>query len=163
MAPTRPSVGDKRQNFARLHASGCFAIPNPWDPGSARYLQSLGFKAIATTSSGFAWSQARADNQVSRQQVLEHLQAMVAAVDIPVNADFEGGKQLLGGRFDQPITHIARQTKVADAPSTPATAYAPAAPEPQLPAPSQPERKPQPLDLFQDQLPDARALFRGRV
>ncbi|MGA8707964.1 MAG: isocitrate lyase/phosphoenolpyruvate mutase family protein [Steroidobacteraceae bacterium] len=91
MSPARPSVSDKRQSFARLHASGCFAIPNPWDPGSARYLQSLGFKAIATTSSGFAWSQARADNQVPRQRVLEHLQAMVAAVDIPVNADFESG------------------------------------------------------------------------
>src|SRR5579872_1681244 len=91
MASARPSVSDKRQSFARLHSSGCFAIPNPWDPGSARYLQSLGFQAIATTSSGFAWSQAHADNQVSRQQVLEHLQAMVAAVDIPVNADFEGG------------------------------------------------------------------------
>jgi 2-methylisocitrate lyase-like PEP mutase family enzyme len=91
MASARPSVSDKRQSFARLHSSGCFAIPNPWDPGSARYLQSLGFQAIASTSSGFAWSQAHADNQVSRQQVLEHLQAMVAAVDIPVNADFEGG------------------------------------------------------------------------
>ena len=91
MAPARPSVSEKRQSFARLHSAGCFAIPNPWDPGSARYLESLGFKAIATTSSGFAWTQARADNQVLRQQVLEHLQSMVAAVDIPVNADFEGG------------------------------------------------------------------------
>ncbi len=91
MAVARPSVSDKRQSFARLHSSGCFAIPNPWDPGSARYLESLKFKAIATTSSGFAWSQARADNRVLRQQVLQHLQAMVEAVDIPVNADFEGG------------------------------------------------------------------------
>jgi 2-methylisocitrate lyase-like PEP mutase family enzyme len=91
MAPARPNVSDKRRNFARLHASGCFAIPNPWDPGSARYLQSLGFKAIATTSSGFAWTQARADNRLSREQVLAHLQTMVAAVDLPLNADFEGG------------------------------------------------------------------------
>ncbi len=51
----RPSVADKRREFHRLHESGCFVIPNPWDPGSARYLQSLGFKALATTSAGFAW------------------------------------------------------------------------------------------------------------
>ena len=74
-----------------MHEAGCFAIPNPWDAGSARYLQSLGFKAIATTSSGFAWTQGRPDNGVSREQVLAHLEAMVAATDLPVNADFEGG------------------------------------------------------------------------
>lgn len=91
MPPSRPSVTDKRQTFARLHQSGCFALPNPWDVGSARYLQSLGFKAIATTSSGFAWSQARPDNAVSREQVLTHLEAIVAATDVPVNADYEGG------------------------------------------------------------------------
>src|ERR1700693_5943879 len=91
MAPDRPSIADKRQTFARLHEAGCFAIPNPWDAGSARYLQSLGFKAIATTSSGFAWTQGRPDNGVSREQVLAHLEAMVAATDLPVHADFEGG------------------------------------------------------------------------
>lgn len=91
MAPDRPSIADKRQTFARLHEAGCFAIPNPWDAGSARYLQSLGFKAIATTSSGFAWTQGRPDNGVSRELVLAHLEAMVAATDLPVNADFEGG------------------------------------------------------------------------
>jgi 2-methylisocitrate lyase-like PEP mutase family enzyme len=86
-----PSIADKRRSFRQLHESGCFVIPNPWDPGSARYLQSLGFKAVATTSSGFAWSQARPDNGVTVDQVIEHLRAMVAAVDIPVNADFEAG------------------------------------------------------------------------
>jgi len=91
MAPPRPSIADKRRTFAGLHAQGCFAIPNPWDLGSACYLQSLGYKAIASTSSGFAWSNARPDNGVSREQVLAHLAALVAATDIPVNADFEAG------------------------------------------------------------------------
>jgi 2-methylisocitrate lyase-like PEP mutase family enzyme len=91
MPDRRPSVADKRRAFQRLHVSGCFAIPNPWDAGSARYLQSLGFKALATTSSGFAWSQARPDNGVSRDRVLAHLQSLVAATDLPINADFENG------------------------------------------------------------------------
>ncbi|KAF1038127.1 MAG: hypothetical protein GAK35_03851 [Herbaspirillum frisingense] len=85
------SVADKRAAFRALHASGCFVLPNPWDAGSAGYLASLGFKAVATTSSGFAWSQARADNQVSRDAVLAHLRELVAATDLPVNADFENG------------------------------------------------------------------------
>jgi 2-methylisocitrate lyase-like PEP mutase family enzyme len=87
----RPSVADKRGAFARLHEAGCFVLPNPWDAGSARYLQSLGFKALASTSSGFAWSQARPDNGVSRERVLEHLAALVDATDVPINADFESG------------------------------------------------------------------------
>ncbi|HKC17377.1 MAG TPA: isocitrate lyase/phosphoenolpyruvate mutase family protein [Steroidobacteraceae bacterium] len=91
MIPVRPSVTDKRRTFQRLHESGCFLLPNPWDPGSARYLQSLGFKALATTSAGFAWSQALPDNGVSREAMLQHLAAMVEATDIPINADFEGG------------------------------------------------------------------------
>ncbi|HJV94442.1 MAG TPA: isocitrate lyase/phosphoenolpyruvate mutase family protein, partial [Albitalea sp.] len=91
MAQTRPSVADKRRAFARLHQAGCFAIPNPWDLGSARYLQSLGFLALATTSSGFAWSQARPDGAVSRDMALDHLHEMVAATDLPLNADFESG------------------------------------------------------------------------
>jgi len=91
MTHTRPSVTDKRRVFRRLHESGCFVIPNPWDIGAARYLQSLGFKALATTSSGFAWSQGRPDNTVSRDAVLAHLRSMVAATDVPINADFENG------------------------------------------------------------------------
>jgi 2-methylisocitrate lyase-like PEP mutase family enzyme len=91
MALPRPSVTDKRREFHRLHAGGCFVIPNPWDPGSARYLQSLGFKALATTSAGFAWSRARPDNGVTRDAVIAHLAEMVAATDVPINADFEGG------------------------------------------------------------------------
>lgn len=85
------TTAEKRAAFRALHESGCFTLPNPWDAGSARYLASLGFQAIATTSSGYAWSTGRADNQVSRDDILAHLRAMVEATDLPVNADFESG------------------------------------------------------------------------
>ena len=91
MDPPRPSIADKRRSFRKLHESGCFVIPNPWDVGSARFLQGLGFKALATTSSGFAWSQGHADNAITRDMALAHLRDMVAATDVPVNADFENG------------------------------------------------------------------------
>jgi 2-methylisocitrate lyase-like PEP mutase family enzyme len=91
MTSNPPGIADKRRVFHALHADGCFVIPNPWDIGSARYLQSLGFKALATTSSGFAWSRGRPDNGMSRDAVLEHLHEMVAATDVPINADFENG------------------------------------------------------------------------
>lgn len=81
----------RREIFRHLHKAGCFAIPNPWDVGSARYLKFLGFKALATTSSGYAWSQGRADNAMPLDSVLDHLAQIVAATDLPVNADFEGG------------------------------------------------------------------------
>lgn len=81
---------DRRNIFRTLHEAGCFVIPNPWDPGSARFLEQLGFKALATTSSGFAWSQGRADNNVTLAQTLAHLNAVSSSVEIPVNADFEG-------------------------------------------------------------------------
>ncbi|MDQ2801838.1 MAG: isocitrate lyase/phosphoenolpyruvate mutase family protein, partial [Pseudomonadota bacterium] len=85
------TTADKRAAFRRLHERGCFVLPNPWDVGSALALQSLGFKAIASTSAGFAWSIGRADNQVELEPVLQHLTALAAAVDIPLNADFENG------------------------------------------------------------------------
>jgi 2-methylisocitrate lyase-like PEP mutase family enzyme len=91
MTTNRPSVADKRRTFRKLHESGCFVIPNPWDIGSARYLETLGFKALASTSSGFAWSQARADSHVPRDLVLRHLRELVEATSLPVNADFEKG------------------------------------------------------------------------
>jgi len=91
MAETRPSIADKRRAFQQLHLAGCFVIPNPWDVGSARYLQSLGFKALATTSSGFAWSRGHPDGAVTRDMALAHLRDIVAAADVPVNADFESG------------------------------------------------------------------------
>ena len=77
--------------FRRLHESGCFVIPNPWDLGSARLLTGLGFRALATTSSGFAWSLGRPDNAVSLEEALTHLRAIAGGVGLPVNADFEGG------------------------------------------------------------------------
>ena len=77
--------------FRQLHEHGCFVIPNPWDAGSARLLAQLGFQALATTSSGIAWSMGRADNNVPLDVTLERLQVISAAVEIPVNADFEGG------------------------------------------------------------------------
>lgn len=85
------TAAEKRRVFHELHREGCFVIPNPWDLGSAKYLESLGFKALATTSSGFAWTQAMGDATVPRDKVLEHLHAMCAATDLPVNADFEKG------------------------------------------------------------------------
>jgi methylisocitrate lyase len=80
-----------RTRFRKLHESGCFVIPNPWDVGSARWLEHLGFPALATTSSGFAWSLGRADNRVSLEEALAHFRAIVEAVDVPVSADFEAG------------------------------------------------------------------------
>jgi methylisocitrate lyase len=82
---------DRYAVFRQLHESGCFVIPNPWDVGSARMLAHLGFKALATTSSGFAWSVGRRDNHVSLDQALDHLRLMASSVELPVNADFEGG------------------------------------------------------------------------
>src|ERR1700751_5100117 len=82
---------DKRAAFRKLHERGCFIIPNPFDAGSARALQHLGFKALASTSAGFAWTIAKADNRVTVDEVCDHLTALCAAVDLPVNADYEGG------------------------------------------------------------------------
>src|ERR1700730_15716155 len=85
------STTDKRTTFRKMHEAGCFVLPNPYDVGSARALQHLGFKAIASTSAGFAWSIGKADNRVTLDDVLQHLTALCSAVDLPVNADFEGG------------------------------------------------------------------------
>ena len=82
---------DRIDAFRRLHAAGCFVMPNPWDVGSARALEQMGFKALATTSSGFAWTLGRPDNQVTLDEALEHLRLIAAAVSVPINADFEGG------------------------------------------------------------------------
>jgi 2-methylisocitrate lyase-like PEP mutase family enzyme len=90
-SPTLSSAAsDRYREFRRLHESGCFVIPNPWDVGSAKLLAQLGFKALATTSSGFAWSLGRRDRHITLDDSLGHLRAMSASVDIPVNADFEG-------------------------------------------------------------------------
>src|SRR5215468_3491811 len=85
------TVADKRASFRAPHQQGCFVLPNPWDLGSARLLQHLGFKALASTSSGYAWTTGRPDYGVSRDDMLAHLRQLCAATDLPVNADFEGG------------------------------------------------------------------------
>ncbi len=100
------SSNDSRAEFRRLHESGCFVMPNPWDVGSARVLEQLGFPALATTSSGFAWSLGRRDNSVSRNETIAHLRAMAEAVDVPVNADFEDG-------FATMPSDVARNVKIA--------------------------------------------------
>jgi 2-methylisocitrate lyase-like PEP mutase family enzyme len=85
------TTADKRATFRKMHESGCFVLPNPFDVGSARALQHLGFKALASTSAGFAWTIGKADNRVTLDEVCDHLAAICAAVDLPVNADFEAG------------------------------------------------------------------------
>ena len=82
---------DPAAEFHRLHSSGCFVMPNPWDLGSARALEQMGFQALATTSAGLAWTLGRADTQVTRDEALDHLRQIADAVKVPVNADFEDG------------------------------------------------------------------------
>src|SRR5476649_1269254 len=86
-----PSTTEKRAVFRRLHDAGCFVIPNPWNVGSARYLQGLGFKALATTSSGHAHAEGYPDGAQSMDDVLAHYRELAAATDVPLNADFENG------------------------------------------------------------------------
>ncbi|MGE4476975.1 MAG: oxaloacetate decarboxylase [Stutzerimonas sp.] len=88
---TRPTVSDKRTAFREMHRAGCFLLPNPWDAGSARLLERLGYRALATTSAGYAWSQGQADGQLSRDDTLAHMRYMAAMSDLPINADFESG------------------------------------------------------------------------
>ncbi|WP_367394236.1 oxaloacetate decarboxylase [Pseudomonas sp. X4] len=85
------TTSEKRTAFHELHKAGCFLLPNPWDAGSTRILESLGYKALATTSSGYAWSQAQADGQLSRLDTLAHMRHLAAVSDLPINADFESG------------------------------------------------------------------------
>jgi len=88
---SRPTIADKRKAFRKLHDTGCFVIPNPWNIGTARYLQGLGFKALATTSAGHAHSLGYPDGAQSRDVVLAHYRELVEATDVPLNADFENG------------------------------------------------------------------------
>src|ERR1700679_1892094 len=87
----RVEVKAKQAIFREMHRVGCFVLPNPWDVGSVRRLERLGFKALATTSSGFAWSMGRDDGEMSRDEVLSHMRVISEATDLPVNADFEAG------------------------------------------------------------------------
>ena len=103
---------DRYQTFRQLHQSGCFVIPNPWDVGSARILTQLGFRALATTSSGFAWTLGRQDNHVSLEESLAHFRAMSAAVEVPINGDFEGGFAVDPGAVAANVA-LAVQTGIA--------------------------------------------------
>ena len=107
------TVAEKRRTFRALHESGCFVIPNPWDVGTARYLQRLGFKALATTSSGAAWSLGYADGEVPLDAMLDHIRTIAAATDLPVNADF------LAGFADAPHG-VAANVRAASRPAWPA-------------------------------------------
>jgi 2-methylisocitrate lyase-like PEP mutase family enzyme len=84
-------IAAKRAAFRALHREGLFILPNPWDVGSARRLAARGFKALASTSAGFAWTLGRDDGEVTRDELLAHLGALNDATDLPVNADFEAG------------------------------------------------------------------------
>jgi 2-methylisocitrate lyase-like PEP mutase family enzyme len=109
---TMSPSADSRAFFRRLHESGCFVMPNPWDVGSARVLEQLGFPALATTSSGLAWSLGRRDNNVSRDETIAHLRAVAGAVDVPVNADFENGFATRPGEVADNV-RIATTTGIA--------------------------------------------------
>jgi 2-methylisocitrate lyase-like PEP mutase family enzyme len=104
--PATPA--EKRIAFRKLHETGCFVLPNPFDVGGARALQQLGFKAIASTSAGYAWSIGRPDNRITLEEVLQHLTALCDAVDLPVNADFEGG---FAHKPEKVAANVARAVK----------------------------------------------------
>lgn len=100
------SNSDRRKGFRRLHDSGCFVIPNPWDIGSAHLLEQMGFQALASSSAGFAWGIGRPDGGVPVTAVLEHLRSLVSAVRLPINADFEHG-------YDHDLEGMARNVSAA--------------------------------------------------
>jgi 2-methylisocitrate lyase-like PEP mutase family enzyme len=102
------TTADKRATFRKMHETGCFALPNPYDVGSAKALQHLGFKALASTSAGYAWTIGKADNRVTLDDVCGHLEALCAAVDLPVNADFEGG---FAHKAEKVAANVARAVK----------------------------------------------------
>lgn len=88
---TSASLIERCRQFHQLHKSGCFVIPNPWDAGSAKLLEQLGFRALATTSAGFAWTIGKADAHIEVDEAIEHFRTVAAAVDVPVSGDFEHG------------------------------------------------------------------------
>lgn len=100
------TTAEKRARFRALHESGFFIIPNAWDGGSAKRLEALGFKAIASTSAGAAWAAGKDDGEMGRDAVLDHLRQLVAATDLPINADFENG-------FDDTAEGVARNVALA--------------------------------------------------
>jgi 2-methylisocitrate lyase-like PEP mutase family enzyme len=105
MEDTNFTQRDAVEKFRSLHESGCFVLPNPWDKGTAIYLHHLGFKALATTSAGFAFARGKADGQVPRDEMLAHIREIVKAAPRPVNADF------LNGYADEPES-VAENVKL---------------------------------------------------
>ncbi|ENX35897.1 hypothetical protein F889_00596 [Acinetobacter colistiniresistens] len=104
----QPTIAEKRKIFRDLHQTGCFVLPNPWDAGSAKMLQQLGYHALATSSAGYAWSCGKTDGQLSRAEVLTHLHTLVQSTDLPVNADFESGfAETIEGVFESVSMAIA--------------------------------------------------------
>lgn len=103
---------DPIAEFRRLHESGCFVMPNPWDVGSARILAAMGFHALATTSAGFAWSAGHPDNSVGLEETLVHLRTIAGAVELPVNADFQNGYAIEPAQVADNVV-LAAQTGVA--------------------------------------------------
>jgi 2-methylisocitrate lyase-like PEP mutase family enzyme len=91
MTTTPPSQEERGRRFKVLHEGPCFLIPNPWDGGTARVFEALGFEALATTSSGFAFTLGRADGQVTLDEVVEHVKVLVEACGLPVSVDLENG------------------------------------------------------------------------
>jgi 2-methylisocitrate lyase-like PEP mutase family enzyme len=102
------TTAERRTTFRKMHETGCFVLPNPYDVGSARALQHLGFKALASTSAGYAWTIGKADNRITLDEVCGHLAALCAAVDLPVNADFEGG---FAHKPEKVAANVARAVK----------------------------------------------------
>lgn len=102
----------KRARFRAMHQDGCFVLPNPWDAGGVQRLEKIGFKALATTGAGYAWSLGRKDGQVSRDEMLGHLRALCAATDLPINADYEAGYTDSNGELFTNVA-LAVQTGVA--------------------------------------------------
>lgn len=101
------TITDKRQQFRQLHQEGCFVIPNPWDIGSARYFEHVGFKALATTSAGFAWAHGKLDSKMSLRQVLKHVKEMAEATRLPLNVDFENGFASGGDKLAENLRRCA--------------------------------------------------------
>src|SRR5215471_16170810 len=95
LSAPQATLANRRKAFRALHDQGCFVIPNPWDVGSARYLQHLEFPALAATSAGFAFSQGLPDSgdepAIGRDRSLGYISSITAAVDLPVSADFMSG------------------------------------------------------------------------
>src|SRR5437763_6145599 len=102
------TTAEKRAAYGKMHETGCFVLPNLWDSGSARALAHIGFKAIASTSAGFAWSIGKFDNRVTLDEVCEHLAELCGAVDLPVNADFEAG---FAHEAEKVAANVARAVK----------------------------------------------------